>query len=61
MINVVFFISLHQRDFKKINCLCLMNDFNIVYPSENISYQSNGYLMSQKIIKCVVCSTTHIF
>ena len=61
MINVVFFISLHQGDLKKINCLYLMNDFNICYPSESTGYQSNGYLLSQKIIKCVLCSTTHIF
>jgi len=38
-----------------------MNDFNIFYPSESTCYQSNGYLLSQKIIKCVLCSTTHIF
>ena len=61
MINVVFFISLHQGDLKKINCLYLLNDFNIFYPSESTCYQSNGYLLSQKFIKCVLCSTTHIF
>ena len=50
MINVVFFISLHQGDLKKINCLYLMNDFNICYPSESTCYQSNGFYCHKQIL-----------